>query len=43
MNKETQVRTKPANTIQWLPDLNAAMKKARIEDKLVLLDFYIPT
>jgi hypothetical protein len=30
------------NTIQWLPDLDAAKKKAQEEQKYVLLDFFNP-
>jgi hypothetical protein len=30
------------NSIQWLPDLNAARKKAQTEKKYVLLDFFNP-
>jgi hypothetical protein len=30
------------NSIQWLPDLNAASKKAQTEKKYVLLDFFNP-
>jgi len=30
------------NTIQWLPDLDAAKKKAQEENKYVLLDFFNP-
>ena len=31
-----------AHAIQWLTDLESAMKKAQAEDKHVLLDFYNP-
>ena len=31
--------TKP---IQWLPDLDAAIKKAQAEQKFVMLDFFNP-
>ena len=31
-----------AKSIQWLPDLNAAKKKAQAEGKYVLLDFFNP-
>jgi hypothetical protein len=30
------------NTIQWLPDFDAAKKKAQEENKYVLLDFFNP-
>jgi hypothetical protein len=29
-------------SIQWLPDLDAANKKAQAEQKYVLLDFFSP-
>jgi hypothetical protein len=31
-----------ADAIQWLTDLDSALKKAQTEDKHVLLDFYNP-
>jgi hypothetical protein len=31
-----------AHEIQWLTDLDSALKKAQTEDKHVLLDFYNP-
>lgn len=30
------------NAIQWLPDVDAAKKKAREEQKYILLDFFNP-
>jgi hypothetical protein len=31
-----------AHAIQWLTDLESALKKAKEESKLVLLDFFNP-
>jgi hypothetical protein len=31
-----------ADAIQWLTDLESALKQAQTEDKHVLLDFYNP-
>jgi hypothetical protein len=31
-----------AKAIQWLPDVDAAKKKAQAEGKYVLLDFFNP-
>jgi hypothetical protein len=31
-----------AHAIQWIEDLDSALKQAQTEDKQVLLDFYNP-
>lgn len=36
------VKATQEKTIHWLPDLESALKKAKTENKHVLLDFFNP-